>query len=260
VLTNLKVFHLEKCQRESSVISIDMNTYKKRTPARIYRKIYEQHNGPIPKDSDGRTFDIHHIDGDDSNNDPQNLVALSIKDHYDVHYRQGDWTSCMAIEMRMRLSPNLFTELNLQRVKDGTHPWVGDGSHQRKIQQDKLENSTHHFMKRPDGTSMSSDRMRDGTSKFLDAEWQKEKARKSVENGTNNLLTRPDGTNLQTDRIANGTHNLIGEDSPTQVKWKCPHCETEGKSLANYKRWHGDKCKNKMDQQTEKSVDNNLQI
>jgi len=33
-----------------------------------YRKIYEQHNGPIPKG-----MDIHHIDGNHANNDPNNL-------------------------------------------------------------------------------------------------------------------------------------------------------------------------------------------
>jgi hypothetical protein len=33
------------------VISIVMNTYKKRTRSYIYRKIYKQHYGPIPKES-----------------------------------------------------------------------------------------------------------------------------------------------------------------------------------------------------------------
>jgi len=28
---------------------------------KFYRKIYEQHYGPIPVDSDGRTYEIHHI-------------------------------------------------------------------------------------------------------------------------------------------------------------------------------------------------------
>ena len=28
-----------------------------------YRKIYEAHYGPIPKDSDGKTYEIHHLDG-----------------------------------------------------------------------------------------------------------------------------------------------------------------------------------------------------
>ena len=35
-----------------------------------YRKIYEQHHGPIPIDESGRTYDIHHIDGNHFNNDP----------------------------------------------------------------------------------------------------------------------------------------------------------------------------------------------
>lgn len=53
-----------------------------------YRKIYEQHYGPIPKDSDGRTYEIHHIDGDHSNNDPSNLKCVSIQEHYDIHHSQ----------------------------------------------------------------------------------------------------------------------------------------------------------------------------
>ena len=38
-----------------------------------YRKIYEQHYGPIPKDTDGRSYEIHHIDGNHNNNDINNL-------------------------------------------------------------------------------------------------------------------------------------------------------------------------------------------
>jgi hypothetical protein len=34
----------------------------------IYRKIYEQNYGHIPKDSAGRTYEIHHIDGNHKNN------------------------------------------------------------------------------------------------------------------------------------------------------------------------------------------------
>ncbi len=32
-----------------------------------------------------KCFEIHHIDGDRTNNHILNLVALSIQDHYDVH-------------------------------------------------------------------------------------------------------------------------------------------------------------------------------
>jgi hypothetical protein len=37
----------------------------------IYRKIYEQNFGPIPKDGDGRSYDVHHIDGNRNNNVPE---------------------------------------------------------------------------------------------------------------------------------------------------------------------------------------------
>jgi len=63
----------------------------------IYRKVYETFYGPIPKDQDGRSYDIHHIDGDKTNNSILNLVALSIQDHYDVHYIQGDYGACYKI-------------------------------------------------------------------------------------------------------------------------------------------------------------------
>lgn len=39
----------------------------------IYRKIYENHFGPIPKDKDGRSYEIHHIDGNRKNNEISNL-------------------------------------------------------------------------------------------------------------------------------------------------------------------------------------------
>ena len=55
-----------------------------------YRKIYESHNGPIPKEDNGRSYEIHHIDGNHFNNDPSNLKAVSIQEHYDIHYSQGD--------------------------------------------------------------------------------------------------------------------------------------------------------------------------
>ena len=71
----------------------------------IYRKIYKRHYGPIPKDNQGRTYDIHHKDGNRSNNSIDNLVALSIQEHYDIHYSQGEYGACYAISVRMRSTP-----------------------------------------------------------------------------------------------------------------------------------------------------------
>ena len=71
----------------------------------IYRKIYQTFYGPIPKDENGRSYDIHHIDGNRKNNNIFNLVALSIQDHFNIHYYQGDWAACARISQRMSLAP-----------------------------------------------------------------------------------------------------------------------------------------------------------
>lgn len=83
----------------------------KKTSSHIYRKIYETHFGPIPKDEYGRTYEIHHIDGNRNNNDPSNIIALSIKEHYDIHYSQGDYGACVMIAKRMNLSPDHVSKI-----------------------------------------------------------------------------------------------------------------------------------------------------
>jgi hypothetical protein len=125
-----------------------------------YRKIYEQYHGSIPKDSDGRTFDIHHIDGDPTNDVINNLIALSIQDHYNIHYTQGDWGACIKIKARMNLSPEEISELvsnrnkkkwndgthvligyNEKRISEGTHNWIGSKHHNKR-----LEEGTHNWV------------------------------------------------------------------------------------------------------------------
>jgi hypothetical protein len=132
-----------------------------------YRKIYERHYGPIPKDEHGRRCDIHHIDGNHDNIDPSNLKAVTIQEHYDIHYQQEDWVACFLIAKRMKLSPELISELavkrnrqqlergnhifqsgmqsknNLLRSQNGTHPFLG-GEIQRTHHRRHLENGTHH--------------------------------------------------------------------------------------------------------------------
>jgi len=82
-----------------------------------YRKIYEQHYGPIP-----HGLEIHHIDGDYTNNNPSNLKAVTIQEHYDIHYAQEDWDACSAIAIRMNIDR---TEISRKRVENGTHNFLG---------------------------------------------------------------------------------------------------------------------------------------
>lgn len=90
-----------------------------------YRKIWEAANGPIPYDSEGRRMEIHHVDGNRNNNSLDNLRLVSIQEHYNIHYSQGDWGACQSIVNRMQVSPEekskTCSHLAKQRVLEGTH-------------------------------------------------------------------------------------------------------------------------------------------
>jgi hypothetical protein len=95
-----------------------------------YRKIWEKTYGSIPKDLDGRPYEIHHIDGNHKNNNICNLSCLSIKEHYDIHYANNDFGACVMIAKRMGLPKDYIS--NIQKgtkrpgiggVKKGTIPW-----------------------------------------------------------------------------------------------------------------------------------------
>lgn len=225
-----------------------MNIYSKKSKTKVnYRKIYETHYGPIPRDELGRSYDIHHKDGNRSNNDPTNLVALSIQDHYDVHYQQGDFNACLLIatqrldksqeersELARKKNAEMFAKNNhpwqnkeyarertRKAVEAGTHPFIGGGI-QRITNKRRLEDGTHHLLTGDASRKYQREVVEQGTHRFQNTEWQKEQQKKLVENGT---------------------HHLLGKDSPTQVMWDCEHCGKNGKGVSNYKRWHGENCK-----------------
>ena len=69
-----------------------------------YRQLWINHHGDIPCDAEGRSYEIHHIDGDRNNNVITNLTCLSIEDHYRVHFEQEDYYACASIKKRMNMS------------------------------------------------------------------------------------------------------------------------------------------------------------
>lgn len=67
---------------------------------KIHRRIYEDHyNVRLTSD-----MDIHHIDGNHSNNHIDNLKLVTLQEHYDIHYSQGDYAAAFRIAQRMGLS------------------------------------------------------------------------------------------------------------------------------------------------------------
>lgn len=209
---------------------------------RYYRKIYENHVGPIPKDEDGRPYDIHHIDGNRKNNQPNNLKCVSIQEHYDIHYSQHDWAACHKLGGRMKLPPEQMSELatlrNLARVRAGTH----------------------HMQRRPDGTSLTSDRVEAGTHNFLGGEISRRNNARRLAAKTHNFL----GPEQNAKRVAAGSHNFLGKNNPSharvakgthnflnavqngthpsQLSRTCEHCDKTIAATA-FGRWHGNNCK-----------------
>ena len=91
----------------------------------------------MPYDNEGRIFEIHHIDGNRKNNHFSNLEALSINDHYERHYSQGDWAACLIMSERMSVSPEEKKSLARLANKGIKNPsygkfWWTDGKTEMK--------------------------------------------------------------------------------------------------------------------------------
>lgn len=209
-----------------------------------HRKIYEKYYGPIPKENNGRTYDIHHIDGDHNNNLPENLRAVSCQEHYDIHYGQGDYAAALKIASRLKLSPEEISAVATKncrgQVEKGTHPFLG-GEIQRKLQKKRVVNGIHNFRIRDDGSSISSDMVANGTHHWLNGDASRTRNLQQVANGTHPFLGPANNRKKNAKYLADGTHNFI-TNHPSKTKVLCIYCNKEH-GLPNYNRWHGVKCK-----------------
>ena len=209
-----------------------------------YRKIYINHYGPIPVDENGRKYDIHHIDGDHRNNVPSNLQALSIEEHYKIHRNKNDIGACLMMKNRMKLSPEEISELcslrELEKMKRGTHHFLDREFQKRngeKIREARLREMEKGILvvQQPEVKA----NCREATLKLFDEgnhPFQSTENR-SLLNDRNNSERNPwRGSKNNKRLIENGKH-------PSQKEWICEHCGKTGKGSTNYKRWHGDKCK-----------------
>lgn len=227
-----------------------MSTYNRKTVN--YRKIYEQYYGSIPQDEQGRSYHIHHRDGDRSNNNPSNLQAVSIEEHYQIHYQQGDWAACLKLAPLLKCTKDELSELArraaLTQINDGTHNFLG-GHIQRRTALRRVENGTHNLLgqRNPvhkavaDGTAslrakeIVRKQLEDGTHPFLDKQRAKERALRRVENGTNPFLGGEIARKTALRRIAEGIHNTL-------TVHVCPHCGKNGTGPGMF-RYHFSRCK-----------------
>lgn len=87
-----------------------------------YRKIWEEYN----KKTIPEGYEIHHIDGNRTNNEPTNLLCVSIEEHLQIHKQQEDWGAVQAILARMS---------NREGIREAA----------RKAQIKRLEENRHNF-------------------------------------------------------------------------------------------------------------------
>jgi hypothetical protein len=179
----------------------------KRPPTQIARKAWvEFHGRPIPKDETGRSYDIHHIDGDPWNNSKENLVALHIKVHYETHFVQEDWNACKLIAKRMKMPPELISEL----ARKAINKQVAEGKH--PLQQQKNKDKISKIAKERELKKASGGVHPWQRQEHIEmlAEKTKERNAKRVADGTHPFIGGEMQRNNMNKRIAEGKHNLAG--------------------------------------------------
>lgn len=105
-------------------------------------------------------------------------------------------------------------KMNINRVENGTHPFSGNGTFQREIQQQRIKNKTHNFLNKNHATERNLRRVNQGTHHFLGGEISRKAALYQLENNIH----------------------------PSQIKISCIYCKREF-GIGHFHRWHGDKCK-----------------
>jgi hypothetical protein len=100
--------------------------------ARVYknthRGVWMKHNGKIPIDEQGRSYEIHHVDSNPNNNSIDNLICVSIQEHFKIHFNQGDWGACSLILERMKISKKIREAINKklsESRKGNNNPFYG---------------------------------------------------------------------------------------------------------------------------------------
>ena len=114
-----------------------------------YRHIWVAANGPIPVDDKGRSYEIHHINGNHKDNRLENLQCISIEEHYNIHLQQEDYGAAFRIAQRLNIPADIKSELmrksNKVRVENGIHSFQRDDV-KKKSQAtilDRVKKGTH---------------------------------------------------------------------------------------------------------------------
>jgi hypothetical protein len=140
-------------------------------------------------------------------------MALSVKEHYDLHYAQGDWYAALKLAAEMKLSRKEKSDIAkkhaAKQLEEGTHPFQNPELGRRACQA-QLDAGTHPFQ----NPEINARRIRNGTHPLLGGEYQREQ---------------------QLKLLVDGGHN-------SKIQVCCLVCRTTTDYI-NHMKYHGDKCK-----------------
>lgn len=77
-----------------------------------HQRVWVKHHGAIPRDEAGRSYEIHHRNGDHDDNRIENLQCVTIAEHFQIHFDQGDLCAAAAVLTRMGADPDKLKALN----------------------------------------------------------------------------------------------------------------------------------------------------
>jgi len=223
-----------------------------------YRKIWEEVHGKIPYDDHGRRMEIHHIDGDRTNNSIDNLMLATIQEHYDIHYSQGDWGACQSIINRMNVSPEekskKCSELAKKRFAEGTHHFQDpEWKKNMAIRISKTRSGENHPLYGTEATTETREKMSNSHKKLVEAgthhlqqekhkQAMRDKSLKELEQGTHPFQ---DEKNKEKKRkrhlelLKENKHPFNCEDriDPNKILIWCDKCQRQIPKPA-FNRWH----------------------
>jgi hypothetical protein len=94
-----------------------------------YVKIWEKYNDEKLQNG----YEIHHIDGNHQNNDPENLKAVTVEEHLQIHKDQNDYGAIQAILIRMNRSEEENVLLRESASKHQSELWQNGNHNFQKI-------------------------------------------------------------------------------------------------------------------------------
>lgn len=205
-----------------------------------HRRVFYNHYKRFPKPG----YHLHHIDGNPNNNVITNLLEVTPRQHYDIHFTQGDWGACVLLASAAKITPEELH--NVQREHGLSCVAKGTGIHSESSRSRRSIQAKQNWKKNPpgrkpvtNGTNVIKLKTDEDVRQFLNEnpDW-KRGVPSSFKKGlaqSKRRISSAEARQLATDRIKNGTHNML-------TTLACPHCGKKGQGTV-MKRWHFDNCK-----------------